>query len=243
MSQIETEPPSSNEGVAAELDDDEAELDDDQVEIEDRGEGTESPSVEEPEEERPSERLPLDQVFGILKNQRRRYVLKYLNESDEQVSLSELAEQVAAWENDKEVVQISSSERKRVYVGLYQCHLPKMDGMGAVSFNKPRGIVDRGEHIDELNRYLDFADEADDPPWHLYSVALSVVGAAVLGTSLLLRPLTTVPIVDLTLVFLVGIFLAYAIVNIQWIRSNDPDDEDAVTADGSGGSDAASTAD
>lgn len=94
--------------------------------------------------ERDTDELPLDEVFGILKNRRRRYVLKYVAEADGQVSIGETAEQIAAWENDKPVEQITSSERKRVYVGLYQSHLPKMDGIGAVSFNKPRGIIEPG---------------------------------------------------------------------------------------------------
>jgi transcription elongation GreA/GreB family factor len=49
------------------------------------------------------ESLPLDQVFEILKNRRRREVVKYLNERDESVSLSDLAEHVAAIENDTTV--------------------------------------------------------------------------------------------------------------------------------------------
>jgi predicted Zn-ribbon and HTH transcriptional regulator len=36
-------------------------------------------------------KLELDQVFEILKNQRRRYVLQYLNEIDDTVSMSDLA--------------------------------------------------------------------------------------------------------------------------------------------------------
>jgi len=93
-------------------------------------------------------------VFEILKNQRRRYVLEYLTTVNEHVRLGELAEQIAAWEYDKDVRAISSKERKRVYVGLYQCHLPKMDDVGAVSYNKPRGKIEPGENIDFFKRYL-----------------------------------------------------------------------------------------
>jgi len=46
--------------------------------------------------------LSLDLVFEVLKNERRRRVLKYLSESSsETVSLSDLAEHIAAIENDK----------------------------------------------------------------------------------------------------------------------------------------------
>jgi hypothetical protein len=169
--------------------------------------------------------LPLDQVFDVLKNQRRRYVLEYLNDADEAVSLSEIAEQIAAWENEKDVKQISSSERKRVYVGLYQCHLPKMDALDVVSFNKPRGIIELGDNVDELYTYLDRTEEAEREPWHVYSLALSLVGATVLGSSLLLRSVTAAPVVDVAVVGLIVILLLYGCVSYDRIRTNRADAE------------------
>ena len=96
----------------------------------------------------------MDEVFEILKNQRRQHVLRYLAAADGVVRLGEVAEHIAAWENDKAVHQITSQERKRVYVGLYQCHLPKMDDMGAIEFNKPRGRIERGPSIELFEQYL-----------------------------------------------------------------------------------------
>ncbi|MFW6384733.1 MAG: DUF7344 domain-containing protein [Halodesulfurarchaeum sp.] len=111
------------------------------------------------------ERSPqdIDQVFEVLKNQRRRYVLQYLTEEDDEVSIGELAEQIAAWEYGKDVRQISSQERKRVYVGLYQCHLPKMDDVGAISYNKPRGNIEAGENIVFFQRYLPSEERPFEP--------------------------------------------------------------------------------
>jgi len=64
--------------------------------------------------------LSQDVVFDILSSSRRRYVLYRLREAEGPVELTELAEQVAAWENDTETDQITEQERKRVYVSLYQ---------------------------------------------------------------------------------------------------------------------------
>mgnify|MGYP000598569648 CR=1 FL=1 len=47
------------------------------------------------ESEASSGELPLDQVFEILKNQRRREVLAYLRESETEVTLGEVAEHIA----------------------------------------------------------------------------------------------------------------------------------------------------
>jgi hypothetical protein len=96
----------------------------------------------------------LDEIFDLLKNYRRRCVLRYLATVEDRASMSDLAEQISGWENDKEPRLITSSERKRVYVGLYQSHLPKMDARGAVSFNKPRGIVEKGQYFDQFQYYL-----------------------------------------------------------------------------------------
>lgn len=129
--------------------------------------------------------LPLDQVFEILKNQRRRTVLRYLAEHDEPVSLGDLAEYVAADENDTPVKQISSRERKCAYVGLYQCHLPKMDNMDIIEFNQNRGLVETGQNADQLKQYMDWSDE-ETRPWPVYYGAAAGIGfAAVLTTGLL----------------------------------------------------------
>jgi hypothetical protein len=123
------------------------------------------------------EKLPLDQVFEILKNQRRRTVLHYLNEHEGPVSLGDLAEHVAAVENDTTVAQITSNERKCVYVGLYQCHLPKMDNMDIVAFNQNRGRIELGPNASQLDTYLS-TEETTTRPWPLY-YALAVLGGAV----------------------------------------------------------------
>ena len=98
--------------------------------------------------------IELDQVFGLLRNRRRRDVLRYLSGTDEQVRIGKLAETIAARECDKPVRQITSQERKRVYIGLYQGHLPKMDDCGVVEYNQQRGIIDRGPNYDVLVGYL-----------------------------------------------------------------------------------------
>ncbi|WP_254270992.1 DUF7344 domain-containing protein [Haloarcula marina] len=127
--------------------------------------------------------LSLDLIFEILKNSRRREVLHYLrdHEEGERVSLGELAEHVAAIENDTTTEALTSSERKRVYVGLYQCHLPKMDDMGVVEFNQNRGHVELAPAAEQLTEYLDRPAESARVPWHRYYAVISGIGVAVLG--------------------------------------------------------------
>nr|WP_276277347.1 hypothetical protein [Halomicroarcula sp. SYNS111] len=127
----------------------------------------------------------LDLIFEILKNSRRREVIKYLRERDERVSLSDLAEHVAAVENGITTAELSSSQRKRVYVGLYQCHLPKMDDIGVVEFNQNRGHVELTDEAVHFEKYLDHADDGPARRWYKYYAGVSVVGVLVLALSVL----------------------------------------------------------
>lgn len=133
-------------------------------------------------EEESGSALPLDHLFEILKNERRRTVLHYLEDHDETVALGDLAEHVAAVENDTTVTQVTSNERKCVYVGLYQCHLPKMDDMDIVDFNQNRGRISLGPNAEQLYEYLDDSGEVARP-WPLYYGSLTAVGVVMLVAS------------------------------------------------------------
>lgn len=171
------------------------------------------------------EPLSLDHVFEVLKNKRRRRVLRFLEETEGTVSLSETAERIAAQENDKDVSQISSAERKRVYVGLYQCHLPKMDSMGIVSFNKPRGTIDLGDHADEVFEYLEVRDEEPERPRHAYSATLSALGLCVLAVAMAMRPTTALPVVESAVAVILLSFLTYALIGLRSARNVAGDEE------------------
>jgi len=150
---------------------------------------SEQSADEQPDEETAeTEPLSLDLIFEVLKNRRRRDVIRYLRTQEERTSLGELAEHVAAKENDTTTKALTSSQRKRVYVGLYQCHLPKMDDMDIVDFNQDRGYVELGPNVEMLEPYLDPKSD-DTHDWHRYYLGLSVFGvgavavAAALGTA------------------------------------------------------------
>lgn len=127
----------------------------------------------------------LDIIFEILKNSRRREVIKYLREKGERVSLGELAEHVAAVENGITMKELSSSQRKRVYVGLYQCHLPKMDDVGVVEFNQDRGHVELTDMAVHFEKYLNQANQGPSRRWYQYYAGVSLIGVLVLGLSLI----------------------------------------------------------
>lgn len=138
-----------------------------------------------------SAQLSKDVVFELLKNQRRRDALRYLKDNDGEATLSDMAEYIAAKENDITVEALSSSQRKRVYIGLYQCHLPKMSDAGVIDFEKNRGDIELRSLVEQLEPYLDGQDDDEDvsvpepdAPTRYLAVAAAVgavVAAGLLG--------------------------------------------------------------
>lgn len=140
------------------------------------------PSEEEQaaEVESQVEDVSIGVVFDILRNERRRLVLDHLEKQDGDVTLGELAEQLAAIENDKPPAQITSQERKRLYVGLYQCHLPRMDDANAIDFDRDRGVVKRSEQTELFIDHLPKTGaETQATQWPLYYLGIGA-GATVL---------------------------------------------------------------
>lgn len=111
--------------------------------------------------------VPLDRTFEILKNERRRRVLTHLDRADGPVGIGVLAEALAAVENDTTAARVDSTQRKRVYVALYQCHLPKMAELGVVEYDRRAGVV---ELTEDARPVLEMANRSaeSDRPWHRY---------------------------------------------------------------------------
>ncbi|MUV57125.1 hypothetical protein SAMN04487947_4113 [Halogeometricum rufum] len=123
----------------------------------------EADAAEQPEQQEDAqELLSKDTIFELLKNQRRRDAIRYLKENDGEAKLGDMAEYIAAKENDIEIAQLSSSQRKRVYIGLYQCHLPKMANSGVIDFEKNRGDITLKPMAEQLEPYLGDSTPADD---------------------------------------------------------------------------------
>jgi hypothetical protein len=120
---------------------------------------------------RTDDEVPIDRVFEILKNERRRRVLTTLDRADGPVELGVLAETIAAFENGTTPERVDSTQRKRVYVALYQCHLPKMADLGVIEYDSRAGRV---ELTEDAQFVLSMARRPSgrDRPWHLYSAGL-----------------------------------------------------------------------
>ncbi|WP_121742566.1 DUF7344 domain-containing protein [Natronorubrum halophilum] len=106
--------------------------------------------------------LSQDEIFHILQTSRRRDVIDYLLDKSGPVKMGEIAEHVAAKENDTTVANLTSTQRQRVYIPLYQSHLSKLDEKGLIEYDKPRGIVRPTDEVEKFRPYLEATNEDID---------------------------------------------------------------------------------
>ena len=127
--------------------------------------------------------LHRDDVFDVLSNERRRYVLHYLKQHDgRRVELRELVDQVAAWEQDTTIEALESDKRKNVYSSLRQFHLPMLDETDIIDYDHMRGEVVLTDQAREVQMYLEYVP-ANDIPWSQYYLGLSAVAIALVAFS------------------------------------------------------------
>lgn len=107
-------------------------------------------------------------LHTILKEERRRLVIRHLvADEDGESTTSDLADYVSMVQTGADSMrEVSGDERKPVYVGLYQCHLPKLDKWGIIDYDQARGTVRAlppAYNLHEVIRALDRVSIAEDP--------------------------------------------------------------------------------
>lgn len=153
--------------------------------------------------------LSPDDVFDVLRNARRRYVLRALQQVDS-IQLGTLAERIAAREHQTTVDRVSSSERKSVYTSLYQTHLPKLADQGVIDYDRDRGVIELTEAATQLEAFLDLP--TDERRWSKRYLALTIaawialLGYGIVGSTL---PLTVLAAIFVFLVVLLGVAVAH----------------------------------
>lgn len=131
-----------------------------------------------------------DQVFDVLSNHRRIYVIRYLKETEEElVSLRDVVDYVAKSEHPEVDGQVEYNDRKSVYTALRQTHLPKLDELGIIEFDKARGVMELTERANHVQMYLEYVPE-NDIPWHAHYLGVTALsGVLVAATFVDLYPL------------------------------------------------------
>ena len=89
-----------------------------------------------------------DVGFGLLAKQRRRTALSCLTDHSRAIALADLAEDVAARENEEPITEIPKEEILRIRTSLYHNHVPRLVDAGAVEYDRDRNSVQISETAD-----------------------------------------------------------------------------------------------
>lgn len=132
--------------------------------------------METPEQKKfkPSEK---GEIFELLSNHRRRYTIRFCKQNGK-ATLAELAEYIAAIEQDKSPAEITSAERKRVYTSLQQTHLDRLENAGMIHYDGDE--IELTEKADQLDVYLDIVP-GESIPWSVYYLGVSLLATVVVA--------------------------------------------------------------
>lgn len=149
-------------------------------------------------------------VFGLLRNERRLRLLLYLSEH-RRAELADVAEYIAAREAGVSRESISRDDRKRVFISLYQTHVPRLADHSVVAYDSDTGVV---ELVGEERLLGPFDRTTDRRPWPAYYGAVAVVGWLV-AVALIASGTATLPITVGALVVVPLALSAVAVVHWQ----------------------------
>ncbi|MFC4549950.1 MULTISPECIES: DUF7344 domain-containing protein [Halorussus] len=121
--------------------------------------------------------LEPSQIHNVLRNDRRRHVLKHLRDVDGVLSVDALAEHIATIETDESPPP--RDVRKSVYVSLHQTHLPKLDDLGIVDYDQRQQELELRDRAEEVEVYMEVVPE-HDISWATYYLGISTLGLVTL---------------------------------------------------------------
>lgn len=120
------------------------------------------------------ESLTREDAFQLLSNDRRRFLLHHLlGQEDGAVDIRQASKQIAAWENDVDVEEVTATMRRRVYVALHQNHIPTLRSAGVVEYGDTNGDIKLADGASELRIYLEVVHE--DIPWSEFYLGLGML--------------------------------------------------------------------
>ena len=134
--------------------------------------------------EQTHQQLSKSEIFGVLQNDRRRRVLEILHNKGKQ-SIRSLSNEIACLESGDE--EPKSNFRKSIYVSLLQTHIPKMESLKLITYNREEDNVELLSASHDFDIYIETVKKGDIP-WSQFYFRLSlfaVVGNLTIFTGLI----------------------------------------------------------
>lgn len=164
-----------------------------------------------------SEGIDETAIHDILRNHRRRSVIRALSTSVGTIELRTLASRIA--EDETGTSPPPKNARKSVYNSLHQTHLPKLDREGIVQYDRDRKVVSLRDEARDVRRYMEVTTPFGGS-WATYYRTLATASLFLVLLSLLEAPFVAVldPIL-LTSICLgvVAVSTAYQLWRLRWL--------------------------
>lgn len=150
-------------------------------------------------------------LFDVFSNARRRMAVRYLTDRNGTCDLTPLVEQVAAWENQVVPSEVTRAQRRRVYISLYQTHLPMLEEHGIIDWDPEAHRITLRHDGRAFEPYLD--NSPSEGRWRRPYALVAVVGVAGLSLAVLsIGPFVTA-VAPIVAVVTCVLFLAVATVH------------------------------
>ncbi|WP_318646541.1 hypothetical protein [Methanosarcina sp.] len=156
--------------------------------------------------------LSKSDIFGVLQNDRRRCVLEILHKQGNQ-SIRSLSEEIARLESGED--DPKSTIRKSIYVSLLQTHIPKMESLGVVNYDRENDFVELLPAASDFDIYMETVKKGDIPWSHFY-IGLSTL--AVVGSVTIYLGFLNLVTSNQWMLFTSSLFMVASIVHMRHVR-------------------------
>jgi hypothetical protein len=156
--------------------------------------------------------LSKSDIFGVLQNDRRRHILEILRSQGSQ-SVRSLSEEIARLESETD--EPKTSVRKSIYVSLLQTHIPKMEGLEILKYDREHDAVELLPAAHNFDVYMETVKKGDIP-WSQFYFGLSIF--AILGSGIVYSGMIKWVTSPQWMLFISGIFFASSIAHLRLVR-------------------------
>lgn len=156
--------------------------------------------------------LSKSDIFSVLQNDRRRCVLEILRRDGNQ-SVRFLSEEIARLESGE--ADPKSSVRKSIYVSLLQTHIPKMESLGVINYNREQDFVELLPAASHFDIYMETVPKGDIP-WSQFYIGLSTL--AVVGSVTIYADLFKWVTSSQWMLFISALFMISSIAHMRHVR-------------------------
>ena len=162
-------------------------------------------------------KLGEEQIHDILSNERRKRTLDFLKRKREEVELRTLAERLAELESGESPAP--KCVRQSVYNSLHQTHLPKLNELDIIEYDKDRKTISLRSEARTVDLYMEVLTPYG-VTWSTYYRTLGVIGLlAIVVDQLDLLVASDYPLLIAGgFLLLVAGSTAYQLYSNQWIQ-------------------------